>query len=47
MKNFLTGLLLGWLATYWYFTEGDYFRMAMSDFWQRASSPPAVARQAR
>ena len=44
MRNFLAGLLLGWLASYWYFTQGDYVRYLVRYYWARASAPPAVTR---
>jgi len=47
VKNFMTGLLLGWLATYWYFTQGAFVRGMVDDFWARASAPPPLARQAK
>lgn len=40
MKNFLTGLLLGVLATYWYLTQMTYTQSLLGEMWQRASSPP-------
>ncbi len=40
MKNFLAGLLLGMLATYWYLTDGASVRTTVSDLWERASAPP-------
>src|SRR5436190_1458254 len=40
MRNFLFGLLLGGLATYWYLTQADVLRGTVDDFWERASSPP-------
>ena len=40
MRNFLAGLLLGVLATYWYFTQGDYARAVVALYWARASAPP-------
>jgi hypothetical protein len=47
VKNFLVGLLLGVLATYWYLVEADYARSLVSEWWERASSPPATSRVAR
>src|SRR5262245_44120261 len=41
MRNFLFGLLIGVLATYWYLTQADVLRGTVDDFWERASSPPA------
>jgi hypothetical protein len=46
MKNFLAGLLLGWLASYWYFTQADYVRGLVNSYWARASAPPAITRRA-
>ena len=46
MKNFLAGLLLGWLASYWYFTQGEYVRGLVNYYWARASAPPAMTRRA-
>ena len=40
MKNFLVGLLLGWVAAYWYYTQSEYVRDVTSDVWTRASAPP-------
>jgi hypothetical protein len=40
VRNFLAGLLLGVLATYWYFTQGDYTRAVVASYWARASAPP-------
>jgi hypothetical protein len=40
VRNFLAGLLLGTLATYWYFTQGDYVRAVTWSLWARASAPP-------
>jgi hypothetical protein len=42
MRNFVFGLLLGWLATYWYLTQGDFVQAAIADLWARASAPPAA-----
>jgi hypothetical protein len=46
VRNFLAGLVLGWLGAYWYYTQGDYVRSLVSDVWQHASEPPPVARDA-
>jgi hypothetical protein len=43
----VAGLLLGWLAAYWYFTQGDYFRYLVHYYWTRASAPPALTRTTR
>ncbi len=42
MRNFLMGLLLGTLATYWYLTSANQLRAMIQDLWDRASSPPAA-----
>jgi hypothetical protein len=42
VKNFLAGLLLGILLTYWYLTGSA--GTALDEWWERASSPPASAR---
>jgi hypothetical protein len=48
MRNFLGGLLLGALATYWCLTNAERVRATMHDLWERASSaPPATAPKAR
>ena len=47
MRNFLAGLLIGWLATYWYFTQGEYVRSLAWELWARASAPSPVARPER
>jgi hypothetical protein len=41
MRNFVFGLLLGWLATYVYLTRGEALQAAISDLWDSASAPPA------
>jgi hypothetical protein len=41
VKNFLAGLLLGTLVTYFYLTDGGALRATVDDWWVRASSPPA------
>ena len=43
MRNFVLGLLLGWLATYAYLTQGEALQTAIGDLWDRASAPPASA----
>jgi hypothetical protein len=43
MRNFVLGLALGSLVTYWYVRQGDGFQGAIADLWQRASAPPASA----
>jgi len=40
VKNFVLGLLLGWAAAYWYYTQSDYVRDVASTFWTHASAPP-------
>jgi hypothetical protein len=47
VRNFLAGLLLGTLVTYWYLTDGGPIRTAVADFWERASAPPPAERSAR
>ncbi len=43
MKNFVIGLLIGWAAAYWYYTQSDYLRAVAADMWARASaSPPGM-----
>jgi hypothetical protein len=42
MRNFLFGLLVGVLGTYWYLTQADMLRSTVDEFWERASSPPAA-----
>ena len=44
MKNFVLGLLIGWVAAYWYYTQADYVRDVASIFWTRASAPPPAER---
>ena len=39
-RSFWAGLLLGVMATYWYFTQGDYVRAVVASYWARASAPP-------
>jgi len=36
VRNFLAGILLGWFATYWYLTQGEYLRV-MKRFMDRHS----------
>jgi len=43
MRNFLAGMLLGTLATYWYLTHGGNIRASIADLWAEASSPPVAA----
>ena len=40
MRNFLMGVLLGTLATYWYLVQADATRDAIAGAWSRMSSPP-------
>ena len=47
MRNFMVGLMLGWLASYFYFTQTDYARAVINDLWTRVSAAPALGRQAR
>ena len=42
MRNFLAGLMLGVLATYWYLTQIPYTHTLLDDWWERASRPPAA-----
>ena len=44
MKNFLAGLLIGWFATYWYLTQGEYLHDVAQHMWSRASAPAGIAR---
>ena len=44
MRNFLAGLLLGVLSTYWYLTQMTYTQSLLAEMWERASRAPAVAR---
>ena len=39
-RSFWAGLLIGVMATYWYFTQGDYVRAVVALYWARASAPP-------
>ena len=41
VRNFLVGLMLGVLATYWYLTQMPYTRALVEDWWDRASQAPA------
>ena len=45
MRNFMIGLLLGTLGTYYYLTQANELRATVWDFWVRASSPPAHAKR--
>jgi hypothetical protein len=46
MRNFLTGLVLGLLAMYWYQSQHNWLRAALEDLWARASAPPVpITRQ--
>jgi len=48
VKNFLIGLFVGVVCTYWYLTQGDYVRSELGRWWARASAPPStVERSAR
>ena len=40
MRNFLAGLMLGVLATYWYLTQMPYTHSLAGEWWERASRPP-------
>lgn len=40
VRNFLAGLMLGWLATYWYLTQMPYTHSLLGEMWERASEPP-------
>ena len=44
-RSFWAGLLLGVVATYWYFTQGDHVRAMVAAWWARASAPPPFAHQ--
>jgi hypothetical protein len=44
VKNFLVGLLIGVLGTYWFLTQGDTVRDTIGYWWARASAPPATQR---
>jgi hypothetical protein len=44
VRNFLAGLLIGWFATYWYLTQGDYLQVIVSRMWARVSAPSGIAR---
>ncbi len=46
MRNFLTGLLLGVLATYWYLTQREYTQSLVEEMWERASRAPVARRLA-
>ena len=41
MKNFVIGLVIGWTAAFWYYTQGDYVRAVAANLWARASAPGA------
>lgn len=47
MKNFVMGLLLGVLGTWWYLTNGGTVRTSVEDWWERASAPPPSQRALR
>jgi len=42
VRNFVAGLLLGVLATYWYLVQMPYTRALIAELWERASEPPAI-----
>jgi hypothetical protein len=42
VRNFLAGLLLGVLSTYYYLTQGSEVRLMVEALWARASSAPAA-----
>jgi len=42
VRNFLAGLMLGVLATYWYLTQMPYTHTLLAEMWERASSAPAT-----
>ena len=46
VRNFLVGLLLGVLGTYWYLTQMPYTHTVVSSWWEEASSPPPRAKTA-
>ena len=45
MRNFLVGLLLGVLGTYWYLTQMAYTQSLLAEMWGRASRAPAAPSQ--
>ena len=45
MRNFLVGLLLGVLGTYWYLTQMAYTQSLLAEMWVRASRAPAAPSQ--
>ena len=47
MRTFLAGLLLGWFATYWYYTQGEDLRLIAMRMWTRASAPAGVVQRGR
>jgi hypothetical protein len=40
MKNLVIGLLIGWAAAYWYYTQGEYLHAVATNMWAHASAPP-------
>jgi hypothetical protein len=44
VKNFVFGLLVGVVGTWWYLTSGGTVREAVDDWWARASAPPPSQR---
>ena len=40
MKNLVIGLLIGWAAAYWYYTQGEYVHNVAVNMWAHASAPP-------
>jgi hypothetical protein len=46
VRNFLAGVFLGVLGTYWYLTQGERVRAIVEDLWAQASSPPATSQPA-
>jgi hypothetical protein len=42
MKGFWAGLLVGVVATYWYFTQGDHMLAIAESLWARATAPSYV-----
>jgi hypothetical protein len=47
VRNFLAGLVLGVLGTYWYLTQMSYTQSLLGEMWDRASRPPAARSAAK
>jgi hypothetical protein len=45
VKNFLMGLVIGWAAAFWYYTQGDYVREVAAHTWSVLSAPPPLPRK--